>query len=613
VAETGVPLGLQGTYAGVGDLIQTRRNAWHLAGYDGNRRGPVNRETFRVLEAREDGSLVVAPPAGRDRIALPADYVAEHVALGYACTVHAAQGRTVDTCHTVVTPGTGAPALYVGMSRGRHTNTAHITTRAVPADAPTGAVNEALHRSPAAVLAAALETADPQRSTLAEAVESAQEAEAIRTPAELLADAAELATAGRTARWLDQLTADGILRPDQRLALAAEDGAATLTRVLRRAELAGHDPEQVLRAAIEGRSLADARLLTNVIHHRITEAVSLDPVGDSYLDWIPRVEDPQWQAYLTHLATEADARRSELGAEVAEQAPQWAVEALGPPPEESDALVAWTERAASVAAYRELSGHEDPAEPLGPAPKQGQVEAYAAWRAAWRALGRPEADRDELEMSDGQLRVRVRAHEREEAWAPRYVANELAGTRQAAETQRHAAALRRAEAAAPGDEAERSRLEQAAEASALADVLDQRIAQLMASDEARARWLAHTAETRAAKDRAEAELSARHAAAGRDEDLITAEEWLAEHAAAQEIEDQHRVIGDESELADVAAARAEDLAAADFAPPSPDTAGPMQDTGQRRAPFQAQADARYQESPTGSHRPSTQTFKTAES
>jgi hypothetical protein len=41
-------------------------------------------------------------------------------------------------------------------------------------------------------------------------------------------------------------------------------------------------------------------------------------------------------------------------------------------------------------------------------------------------------------MSTGQLRVRIRAHEREKTWAPAGVANELAGTRQTAEQRRRA-------------------------------------------------------------------------------------------------------------------------------------------------------------------------------
>lgn len=59
-----------------------------------------------------------ATPEGEqygDRMTLPASYVAEHVALGYASTVHAAQGVTVDTSHAVVTSHTGPEGLYVGI------------------------------------------------------------------------------------------------------------------------------------------------------------------------------------------------------------------------------------------------------------------------------------------------------------------------------------------------------------------------------------------------------------------------------------------------------------------------------------------------------------------
>ncbi|HVE97134.1 MAG TPA: hypothetical protein VNA67_09155, partial [Pseudonocardiaceae bacterium] len=49
------------------------------------------------------------------------------------------------------------------------------------------------------------------------------------------------ATAGRAACWLDQLVDQGHLTAGQRDRIAAEYGALTLARVLRRAELAGHD------------------------------------------------------------------------------------------------------------------------------------------------------------------------------------------------------------------------------------------------------------------------------------------------------------------------------------------------------------------------------------
>ncbi|GAA3537314.1 hypothetical protein GCM10022222_21250 [Amycolatopsis ultiminotia] len=569
VAEDGVPLGMQGTYAGIGDLVQARRNGWDLAGVEGNREVPINRKQYRVLDTRDDGGLVVAPVLGREdgigevlggRIALPADYVGEHVVLGYASTVHSAQGLTVDTSHAVATENTGQEALYVGLTRGRENNTAHVTTLAVPKDAPEGAALKAVKRTPSAVLAGAFDGAGPQRSALAEAAESAAETDAIRTPAELLADATELATAGRTARWLDDLTTTGTLTADQRARIAAEDGGPTLARLLRRAELAGHDPQQVLADAITARSLSGSRQLTNVIHHRITDTVALDPVGDSYADWVPRVEDPQWAAYLATLADTADQRRHELGRQLAEHPQQWALEAFGPVPEQPEQQHRWIERAGTVAAHRELTAHEDPDTALGPAPKAGQVETYASWRSAWRALGRPESGRDELEMSDGQLLVRVRSWEREKAWGPEFVGNELAGTHEAAAARRREAELHRAEAKATTNPEVRERLlAEADEADALAEILGQRTAQLHDADEARAAWYAHTAETRAAGDRARLELAARNIAATPPE-TVTAAEWLDVHREHEAAEDSHREVTGEHDLTDIVDQRTADTA-----------------------------------------------------
>ena len=118
------------------------------------------------------------------------------------------------------------------------------------------------------------------------------------------------------------------------------------------------------------------------------------------------------------------------------------------------------------------------------------------------------------------------------------------------------------------DAAGRVRLEQeATDAAALADVLDTRARQLEAADEARALWLVHTAETRAAADRARLEISARDIASGRpEEELTTAEEWLAAQAEAQRVEDPHRQVTDEADLADVTAQRDTDVRTAEAEP-----------------------------------------------
>src|SRR5262249_5940078 len=58
----------------------------------------------------------------------PREYVSANVTLGYALTVHAAQGLTVDTCYPIITSHTTPSALYVGMTRGRHHNIAFVVT-----------------------------------------------------------------------------------------------------------------------------------------------------------------------------------------------------------------------------------------------------------------------------------------------------------------------------------------------------------------------------------------------------------------------------------------------------------------------------------------------------
>ena len=72
----------------------------------------------------DDGNLHVHGRAGERT--LPATYVREHVELAYATTVHGAQGETVPTAHLLVGETTGAAAAYVGMTRGRDRNIAHL-------------------------------------------------------------------------------------------------------------------------------------------------------------------------------------------------------------------------------------------------------------------------------------------------------------------------------------------------------------------------------------------------------------------------------------------------------------------------------------------------------
>jgi ATP-dependent exoDNAse (exonuclease V) alpha subunit len=75
---------------------------------------------------RPDGALEVRHMQSHRRVLLPADYVARHVQLGYACTVHSAQGQTVDTSHTVLTGSESQQLLYVALTRGQRANSLYL-------------------------------------------------------------------------------------------------------------------------------------------------------------------------------------------------------------------------------------------------------------------------------------------------------------------------------------------------------------------------------------------------------------------------------------------------------------------------------------------------------
>jgi hypothetical protein len=109
-----------GERIGVGDQIATRRN---------DRETDVaNRETWTVLDCT-NGALVVEGEAGK-RVLSP-DYVRQHVELAYATTAYGAQGSTVPVSHVLVGDHTGAASAYVGMTRGRERNVAHLVAESV--------------------------------------------------------------------------------------------------------------------------------------------------------------------------------------------------------------------------------------------------------------------------------------------------------------------------------------------------------------------------------------------------------------------------------------------------------------------------------------------------
>lgn len=108
-----------------GDVIVTRRNDRRLsvfAGHDFVKNG----DRWSVEGVGEDGSLRVRHVEHGGTVTLPAAYVRENVELGYALTVHRAQGATVDTAHALIDSRADRAGAYVGLSRGREQNNLYV-------------------------------------------------------------------------------------------------------------------------------------------------------------------------------------------------------------------------------------------------------------------------------------------------------------------------------------------------------------------------------------------------------------------------------------------------------------------------------------------------------
>jgi len=105
----------------VGDSVVTRRNDRNLVTDQGH--WVRNRDRWKVRSVDQaSGTVLLEGSTGR--VLIPANYLAEHVELGYAQTSHASQGRTVDESILVLGSEDLADrsSIYVPMTRGRRSN-----------------------------------------------------------------------------------------------------------------------------------------------------------------------------------------------------------------------------------------------------------------------------------------------------------------------------------------------------------------------------------------------------------------------------------------------------------------------------------------------------------
>jgi len=460
-----------GTRASAGDLIIcTRNDHATVAGEPG--RTLANGDLLRIEAITRNGLIVrraldADPGTGQrrwtDRHFVFNSY--RDAELGYAVTDHAAQGRTVHTGLAVIAGTEDRQHGYVALSRGTEVNLAYVFTlspkTADPAPGPRPAPELARYdrraapdNGPAAPAAA---PADPLAMLAGVLDRDGQQQSAAQTRRQALADADHLAIlhaiwAAETAPARDQAYRD-LLMNSLPPGYHREPGhqAKWLWRTLRGAELAGLDPAGVLAAAVAERDLAGSRDIAAVIdariRHRLGAVVPLP--RRPWSQQVPALADPERRAYVAEIAALMDARKDRIGEHAADHQQPWATAALGPVPAHPLDGLGWQKRAASIGAWRELSGYDHPADPIGPEPVEAAPDARAAWHEALAALG-PLDGPDVRGMPDGRLLHLRDTYPVETAWAPPYVVDELRQVRGAAWDARLAGLRAAAEACAAG-------------------------------------------------------------------------------------------------------------------------------------------------------------------
>jgi hypothetical protein len=478
-----------GATASPGDLIVCTRNDHAVeAGEPG--RALANGDLLRIEAVTDDGLLVrraldADPETGQrrwtDRHFLYANY--EDAELGYAVTDHAAQGRTVHTGLAVITGTEDRQHAYVALTRGTDTNTAYVFTLtpklADPAPGPREAPELARYDKTATPLAARPDPAAERAGgrdalgVLADVLQrDGQQLSASQTWRQALADADHLAILH--AIWTAETTPAHEQHYTELLMASLPPGyrqepghqAKWLWRTLRAAELAGLDPGQALVGAIAERDLTGARDVPAVLDARLRHRIGTlipRPAGP-WSAQVPDIADPKRRAYAAQIAAAMDARKDRIGDHAAEDALPWAVSALGRVPADPVDRLDWQRKASSIGAYRELSGHDHPADPIGVEPVAAVPDLRAAWHEALAALG-PADGPDVRGMPDGTLLHLRDTYPLETAWAPQWVGDELRQVRLGAQDARLAAIRAAAEA---GAAERRGQHEQASRQQALA-------------------------------------------------------------------------------------------------------------------------------------------------
>ncbi|WP_152180153.1 MobF family relaxase [Nostocoides sp. F2B08] len=315
-----------GATASLGDVVITRAN---------DRRLPLgatdfvkNGDRWTITALLEDGAVSARHVTHRRSVTLPAAYVAGHVELGYASTIHTAQGVTAAASHTLLTGAESRQLLYTAATRGRAGN--HLYLQLVSDTDEHALIRpETVHpRTATDILEGILVRDDSARS----ATSTAREAD---HPAPKLADS--------VARYTDSLylAAEQHLGTDttKRIEQTAEqilpgptDAPAWSTLRAHLILLAAHDidPIHALTSAAHHRGFTDAHDPAAVLDWRLTD-IRVTSAIRGPLPWLPGVpqslaDDPTWGATLSARAATVRADTAILTrhlTDTADQTPAW--------------------------------------------------------------------------------------------------------------------------------------------------------------------------------------------------------------------------------------------------------------------------------------------------
>jgi hypothetical protein len=151
-----------------------------------------------------------------------------------------------------------------------------------------------------------------------------------------------------------------------------------------------------------------------------------------------------------------DARAERLGEHAVQTPPAWAIQALGPVPEDPIERLDWQNRVSKIATYRDLYGAGDEREVIGPEPSGNAPKMRAAWHDAFAAITKTDTV-DVRALPDQSLRHMRDSYRAETGWAPPHVGKQLRDVRLGAETMRLKAVRAEAEARAATDQAAAAR------------------------------------------------------------------------------------------------------------------------------------------------------------